>query len=970
LLTIVFLSTPYHSQYWAALLLQRGPSGDVERLSASLSSARVDLNPHQIDAALFAVQSPLSKGVILADEVGLGKTIEASIVIAQRWAERKRRIVLIVPATLRKQWQQELTEKFALPSIILEGPAFRRGGIRNAFDHDGSVLICSYQIAASKAYELSQVPWNLVVIDEAHRLRNVYKKSSRIAAAIRDATQDRQKLLLTATPLQNSLMELYGLASVADPHIFGDERSFREQFADAGNSDDAAERLKQRLVPLCKRTLRKQVLEYVRFTERRCLTREFYPTDEEHELYEAVSDYLRRPTLAALPQSQRQLITLVLRKLLASSTFAIAATLARMANRLEQELKAAKAAAQRVEENGDPLPDDDFEPREAIEEEWTEDEDSPDQDDAGSVADKPRPVFDPAFVTAEIQDLRRFSQLAQKVATNAKGQELLNGFEAAFSKAAELGAKRRAVIFTESRRTQSYLFDLLSEHGYKDQLVLMNSTNADPLSTRIYQDWLSRNRGTDAVSGSPTADRKAAIVEEFRDRATILIATESAAEGVNLQFCSLVVNYDLPWNPQRIEQRIGRCHRYGQKHDVVVVNFLNKRNAADQRVYALLKDKFKLFEGVFGSSDEVLGALESGVDLEKRIAAVYQTCRTTSEIESAFNELQAQLEESIQTRLEQTRRTLLENFDQEVHDRLRIQREKTSASLDDRQKWLFNLTRFELGQEAAFDDGHYRFTFTPARPDWREFAGRYDFDWRRAEESAAHFYRLGSPLADRLVACSAQKQLPLAALCFQYRRQDGRISALEPLRGRHGWLRLTRLTVTALEPQDFLFLTGLLDGGEEIDEDLCRKLLALPATAKHELPASAPGLDEVANRRKQALVGEIDRRNGLFFEAEIDKLERWSDDLKLSLEREVKAIEKELREVKREGRFATDLAGRLAAERRKRDLESRKSQKLKELFDARADIDKQHDELVTRLEAELQGQQTVQNLWTVRWSLE
>jgi len=965
---MMVLPTDYHSQYWAALLLQRGPSGDVERLSASLSSARVDLNPHQIDAALFAIQSPLSKGVILADEVGSGKTIEASIVMAQRWAERKRRILLIVPATLRKQWQQELSDKFALPSVILEGPAFRRGGVQNAFDQDGTVLICSYQIAASKAYELSQVAWNLVVIDEAHRLRNVYKKSSRIAAAIRDATQDRQKVLLTATPLQNSLMELYGLASVADPHIFGDERSFREQFADAGNSDHAAERLKQRLVPLCKRTLRKQVLEYVQFTERRCLTREFYPTDEEHDLYEAVSDYLRRPTLAALPQSQRQLITLVLRKLLASSTFAIAATLAGMANRLERELHAANALIQ----NGNPLPDDDFEPREAIEEEWTEDEDSSDadRDDAGTLDNRPLPTFDPAFVTAEIQDLRRFSQLAHKVATNAKGQELLNGLEAAFSKTAELGAKRKAVIFTESRRTQSYLFDLLAEHGYRDQLVLMNSTNADPLSTRIYQSWLERNRGTDAVSGSPTADRKAAIVEEFRDRATILIATESAAEGVNLQFCSLVVNYDLPWNPQRIEQRIGRCHRYGQKHDVVVVNFLNKRNAADQRVYALLKDKFKLFEGVFGSSDEVLGALESGVDLEKRIAAVYQTCRTTSEIEAAFNELQAQLEESIQTRLEQTRRTLLENFDQEVHERLRIQREKTSTSLDERQKWLLNLTRFELGSEAVFDNGDYRFKFAPSRPDWQEFAGKYDLDWRRAEKSGAHFYRLGGPLADRLVAFSAQKQLEPVTLKIEYSRQDGLISALEPLRGRSGWLRLTRLTVTALEPQDFLYLTGLADTGQELDEDLCRKLLTLPATTKPEPLRPASALDDVADRRKRAILGEIDRRNGLLFEAEIDKLERWSDDLKLSLEREVRAIEKDLRDVKRESRFATDLAGRLAAERRKRDMESRKSQKLKELFDARADIDKQHDELVTRLEAELQGQQTVQDLWTVRWSLE
>ena len=110
---------------------------------------------------------------------------------------------------------------------------------------------------------------------------------------------------------------------------------------------------------------------------------------------------------------------------------------------------------------------------------------------------------------------------------------------------------------------------------------------------------------------------RSALVDYFRDNGRIMIATEAAAEGINLQFCSLVVNYDLPWNPQRIEQRIGRCHRYGQEHDVVVVNFLNRRNEADKRVFQLLSEKFRLFDGVFGASDEVLGALESGVDIER-----------------------------------------------------------------------------------------------------------------------------------------------------------------------------------------------------------------------------------------------------------------------------------------------------------------------------------------------------------------
>ena len=165
--------------------------------------------------------------------------------------------------------------------------------------------------------------------------------------------------------------------------------------------------------------------------------------------------------------------------------------------------------------------------------------------------------------------------------------------------------------------------------------MLFNGTNTDPKSKEIYQAWLKKHAGTDRVSGSPAADMRAALVDYFRDEAAIMIATEAAAEGINLQFCNLVVNYDLPWNPQRIEQRIGRCHRYGQKFDVVVVNFLNKSNAADQRVYELLDEKFRLFNGVFGASDEVLGAVESGVDFEKRIAAIYQKCRTPSRSNSS-----------------------------------------------------------------------------------------------------------------------------------------------------------------------------------------------------------------------------------------------------------------------------------------------------------------------------------------------
>jgi SNF2 family DNA or RNA helicase len=199
--------TPYHSQYLAHRLTLEGVTDDA--FARSLSAARVDLNPHQVDAALFALSSPISHGVLLADEVGLGKTIEASLVIAQRWAEHRRRILLVVPASLRKQWSQELQEKFSLPSVILEARTYReqvKAGQRQPFTVDGQVVITSYEFAAHKADDVARHEWDLVVFDEAHRLRNVYRKGTAVRAkALRDAVRGRFKLLLTATPLQNSL---------------------------------------------------------------------------------------------------------------------------------------------------------------------------------------------------------------------------------------------------------------------------------------------------------------------------------------------------------------------------------------------------------------------------------------------------------------------------------------------------------------------------------------------------------------------------------------------------------------------------------------------------------------------------------------------------------------------------------------------------------------------------------------------
>lgn len=503
-------------------------------------------------------------------------------------------------------------------------------------------------------------------------------------------------MLLTATPLQNSLLELYGLVSIIDEFTFGDLKSFKSQFAKITDGDCFTD-LKARLKPLCQRTLRRQVLEYIPFTNRIAITQEFIPTASEQKLYDLVTDYLRRPNLYALPASQRQLMTLILRKLLASSTYAISGTLEALANKLDAMLK----QEDRRESTEDII--DDYENYDDIVEEWE------DEEEAETGLEKSSDPEKIEAIRAERNLLVEFCKLAKAITINSKGQVLLTALEKGFALAEEKGASRKAIIFTESRRTQDYLKTILEQAGYKGKIVLFNGTNTDPESQEIYKKWLEKNIGTEKVTGSKTADMRSALVEYFRNEATIMIATEAAAEGINLQFCSLVVNYDLPWNPQRIEQRIGRCHRYGQKHDVVVVNFLNIKNAADKRVYELLDQKFKLFSGVFGASDEVLGSIESGVDFEKRIARIYQECRTEEEIQASFDALQKELEAQIDEEMMRTRQKLLENFDEEVTEKLRV---NLKASRDYRSKYeelLWGITSFFLKNKADVDPDKHEF---------------------------------------------------------------------------------------------------------------------------------------------------------------------------------------------------------------------------------------------------------------------
>lgn len=958
--------TPYHAKYYAYELTKRSASDSMQKLASTLVDAQVDLNPHQVEAALFAFRSPLSKGAILADEVGLGKTIEAGLVISQKWAERKRKILVITPANLRKQWSQELQDKFFLPSVILEAKTFNdfiKAGNLQPFEQP-AIVLCSYQFAKTKEPYLRRVNWDLVVIDEAHRLRNVYKPNNKIARAIKNALEHAPKILLTATPLQNSLLELYGLVSIIDDFAFGDLKSFRNQYSRVNSAADPEQfnELKERLKPVCKRTLRRQVLEYIRYTNRIALVEEFYPTDDEQRLYELVSDYLQADTLYALPASQRQLMTLILRRLLASSTYAISGTLGGLARKLEGIVKEQDAANQRPDSE-DPLQlADNFETFDELQDEWDED------DEAASNA-KEYTEADIANIGREILKLKEFARLAKSIQKNSKGEKLFTALDNGFQQLERLGAQRKAIIFTESKRTQEYLRSILEERGYAGKVVLFNGTNTDAPSQQIYARWVQRYRDTDRVTNSRTADMRAALVDYFREEATIMIATEAAAEGINLQFCSLVINYDLPWNPQRIEQRIGRCHRYGQKFDVVVVNFLNKANAADVRVYELLKDKFQLFDGVFGASDEVLGSIESGVDFEKRIARIYQECRTTSQIETAFNELQAELEASISDAMRQTRQNLLENFDTEVREKLRINLQESREYLSKYENWLWLLTEYQLRDSAAFDLAESAFTL--ARNPFPQRAiplGRYKMG-KQIED--AHVYRMSHPLAECLIdRCKAQA-LAEASLVFDYTGSPEKITILEGLVGVSGWLEVRHVTVSSFEDEDVLLLAGATAGGHELDLEQCRRLFALSASqtdAQIALPMELQRrLAENLTLQKQAFVGNVGDRNTVFFEQELEKLDKWGEDRRSSLKATLKELDDQLKELKKQARLAPNLPERLRVEKTRKKCEGERDQAWREYDEAAKEIERYKDALIEDIERRLGQDVTEHTLFCVHW---
>lgn len=936
--------TRYHAKYYACLLSQKAVGDGLSSLSQSLLNATVDINPHQIEAALFAFKSPLSKGVVLADEVGLGKTIEAGLILCQFWSVGKRKIIVICPAAIRKQWGFELLEKFGIDNEILDSKnynAYIQDG-RNPFSNK-KVIICSYNFASKHKGEILQHGFDLAVVDEAHKLRNVYRKSAKTADDVRDALHGVKKLLLTATPFQNSLLELYGLTSIIDNHIFGSEKTFRKEYG--GNEN--LEELRARVQPIFKRTLRKDVREYINYTNRHPLTQQFASTDDEFALYQAISEFLRRNDIYTVPTAQKKLTTMIIRKIMASSTYALIFTLTHIKERLERMLAEQKQVQFSVDEilDGDEFADyDDVE-------DWEDTSLSEDNE-----IDLPR-------LKAEIKTIEGFISKAKTIKEESKFQALIKALDAAFLLQQDNGAPHKALIFTESTKTQSYLKDYLEANGYAGKIVLFNGKASEPQTNEIFSRWCQEH--PEKVSGIKAADRRAAIVDYFKNSADIMIATEAASEGLNLQFCSLIINFDLPWNPQRIEQRIGRCHRYGQKHDVVVVNFINTRNYADVRVLDLLSSKFKLFNDVFGASDEVLGQADS-IDLESRILDIYQQCRTEQEIKEAFDRLQAEMQEEIDARMGQVREQVLENFDINVQEHLRTTKDETGTFLNRYQHIFWELTKYMLSANAIFNDSNHSFYLkTPVAGCEK---GLYEM---LNTDTDARPYRLNSPLGQYVVNTALSLSLDdNGSVLFSQDAISMNATLPDYLQDKEGLMVLSALSVSSMEEEQFSIFSAFTFDGQNLSQEDCEKLFLNGGVELEKHPIDETEINRLLADNKQhsaVRLKEIDSRNLTFFQQEETRIRKWESDMIDDIEQEIITVKRTIRQAERDASNATTLEGKLECERKVDELK-RKKRRLRNELDGREDeVGERRKQMLRELESRLVKQSENTPIFIIHW---
>ena len=881
----------------------------------------------------------------------LGKTIEAGLVIAQLMAEGAERILIVLPRPLLGQWQSELYTLFGIEGVEAADSA-------TSLDAPGVFLAGREYAGGARGFERlrNAPPFDLCLIDEAHEVfagihrrfdrYGAYKEDSsyaQVAHRLRQIIGVSPVLLLTATPIQNSLAELWGLVQYIDRTgtLLGPKPVFEDVFcADNAGRQVVAEQageLRRRLGAVVQRTLRRQAQEFLDkpFVGRRAQLFEYTMSPEERSLYDDVTAYLLEPTLHAFSGSSRQLLLLGFHRRMASSTAALADSLERVAERLREMLGWGGAAGADAAELfvGD------------LEEEEETDVGA----DAPPTADEDAadaPAVDAAGVRAELARVEDYVRRARRLPSDSKAESLVEAVRLILGRPE---GQRKVVVFTESLTTQDYLRDLLLEQTELSQgdITLFRGVNDSKRAAEALGAWREDVEcDMEArLRPSPAVAVRLALVHEFRTRSKVFISSEAGAKGLNLQFCDTLVNYDLPWNPQRIEQRIGRCHRYGQEQDVTVISFLAKDNEAQRLTFEILSTKLDLFGEVLDMSDAVLHTPRSdssdelasalGPDFEAQVRRIWDRSRSVQEVEGELRRLRDELEERRQ-RLDQVRErttALIEKqFDQSVRE-------------------VFRNIESELPAALAALDAELERVVTA-------YLDAKGVPWgsaERAERRVIHVRASGSlpgPLADGVsVALGPARDLgdteslhlahPLIGAAVEEARAAGsgvfRVrfdlaagapEALRRRRGQRGRLALTRVTNARFEREDRLCVTAVFENAEvlrpaEAAVDLLRQPCVDVGEFRPPLGVTVDHLDEVVDEElflDQTAGAGDDQAN---FEAAMDQLDQYLADRLLVLRRDRSRESARLTAAERRRDGAIGAENRARAENEMRAIEQR-----------------------------------------------
>ncbi|MDE0420523.1 MAG: SNF2-related protein [Gammaproteobacteria bacterium] len=935
---------PIHRRFYAEDLVRLRRAGERWRQVASQRRGRVDPNPHQIDAVMFALKRIPQGGCILADEVGLGKTIEAGLVIAQLLAEGAERVLVVLPRPLLGQWQNELFTLFGIEAVEVASSSVDLTGA-------GVFLVGREHAGGEKGFDQLRKapPFDLCLIDEAHEVfagihrrfdrDGIYDPESphaRTAHRVREIIGASPVLLLTATPIQNSLSELWGLVQYVDPcgTLLGDKPTFDKVFCARDGRTvvvEQAEELKRRLNTVVQRTLRRQAQEFLDkpFVGRRAQLFEYTMSAAERALYDDVTDYLLRPRLYAFQGRSRQLLLLGFHRRMASSTAALAASLERVAERLHDML------------GGEP-PDDDVFARDL--EEGPEPDTQPDPPDTHEpdAPDTHRDP-DPDAVRDELAEVEGFIARAHALPHDSKAASLVNAVRLVLDRPPD---RRRMVIFTESLTTQDYLRSLLLDQTElrEEDITLFRGTNDSPRAAQALARWREEVGATLPPDRrpSPSVAARLALVHEFETSSMVMIASEAGAKGLNLQVCDTVVNYDLPWNPQRIEQRIGRCHRYGQKRDVTVINFLATDNEAQRLTFEILSTKLDLFGKVFDASDVVLQTPRSdaseelasalGTDFESQLRRIWDRARSVHEVEEELRRLRDNMEHR-REELERVRRRTVGLIESGIDDAVRDVFRRIKG---DMPKALDTLDADLERVVTGFLDG----THIP----W----GEGERDGRRMLHIGAH-EALPAPFAGGVsVALGASRRLddvdslhlahPLVQAAVAEARTNGgsyRVSfelgpavprALQHYRASRGRLALTRLKYRGFEREDRLRVTAVFEDAQVLrPAEAALELLRQPCrdipSFDTPLAVTEAHLDEVVDEElffEQGTVADTEQAN---FETAMAQLDRYLADRALVLRRSRERQRTRLKNAERARSAANGADQRAKADNRVREVE-------------------------------------------------